>query len=145
MKVVQIFTVRPLEPVNTSRVCGCSQARRFTTAISDMPESCPKVSSTLPLKDLIWQTPFVLRNSAAGSTLGSRSASLQRLPGKQYRSCWRKVDTGWVLVSVLIFCRKVSKSVVLSVRFPSFSLSWVIFISIFCFVTCRQNGLLTVY
>ena len=39
----------------------------------------------------------------------------------------------------------VSKSVVLSVRFPSFSLSWVIFISIFCFVTCRQNGLLTVY
>ena len=76
---------------------------------------------------------------------GSRSASLQRLPGKQYRSCWRKVDTGWVLVSVLIFCRKVSKSVVLSVRFPSFSLSWVIFISIFCFVTCRQNDLLTVY
>ena len=34
---------------------------------------------------------------------------------------------------------------VFGVRFPSFSLSWVIFISIFCFVTCRQNGLLTVY
>ena len=43
------------------------------------------------------------------------------------------MDTGWVLVSVLIFCRKVSKSVVLSVRFPSFSLSWVDFHFLFLF------------
>lgn len=73
------LTVRPLEPVNTSRVWGCSQAT-FTRAI----QTCRK-AGLFNVHDAVVGFHLAdtvrLANSAAGSTLGSRSASLQRLPG----------------------------------------------------------------
>ena len=49
VKVVHIFTVFPLEPMKTQRVCGCSQAFCFTKVISDLLDKGPMVSSTIPL------------------------------------------------------------------------------------------------
>ena len=117
VKVVQIFTGPSVGTGEYEPRLGLFQTRRFTKAISDLPESGPLGQ----FHDAVVVSSGRHRSSSAARVLGSRSASL---PGKQYVVTW-KVDTA-NFGPILIFCRRPKSVASASDSQSSSHPSWVI-------------------